>query len=147
VEPDWVEKVIELEKPDGIIAGFGGQTALNCAVRLDSLGILEKHGVRNLGTAIDVLRLTEDRDLFAQSMKAQSIPVPPSEAADRLDIALAAAERIGYPVIVRAAYALGGLGSGFAKNPRELSHLVEGALATSPQVLIDTLTLTHLSPV
>ncbi len=137
VEPEWVEKVILAEKPDGLIAGFGGQTALNCAIRLDESGVLARHGLQNLGTAIEVLRLTEDRDLFAQAMKSQDIPVPPSQAAASVSSALRAADRIGYPVIVRAAYALGGLGSGFAQNSSELKYLVEGALASSPQVLVE----------
>ncbi len=137
VEPEWVEKVIEIEKPDGIIAGFGGQTALNCVIRLEDLGILTKHNVKNLGTAVEILRLTEDRDLFAKKMIQNAIPVPPSLPVITVSEALQAAEKIGYPVIARAAFALGGLGSGFAKDANELQKLVELSLSHSPQVLIE----------
>lgn len=137
VTAEWVEKVFEEEKPVGIIAGFGGQTALNCLLELDEKGILKKHGVINLGTSPDTLRMTEDRDLFAQQMKSIDIPIPPSIACNSLSGALEAAKEISYPVIVRAAYALGGLGSGFANNDRELEQLVTPALVTSPQVLIE----------
>ena len=137
VEPHWVEKIIAIEKPVGIVAGFGGQTALNCVCLLEAAGVLEKYHVTNLGTAVATLRMTEDRDLFAQRMKEIEIPIPASFAVETLHKAKIAAEKIGYPVIVRAAYALGGLGSGFADNEEELSNLVEGALATSPQVLVE----------
>ncbi len=137
VEPDWVTKIIEKERPHAIIAGFGGQTALNCLIELDALGILEKYDVLNLGTAPDVLRLTEDRDRFAQKMLSLGMPIPASRACTTLDEAHAAARDIGFPVIIRAAYALGGLGSGFAENFEELDSIVNPALTTSPQVLIE----------
>lgn len=137
VEPEWVERVIEIERPDALVAGFGGQTALNCAIALDDRGTLSKFNVLNLGTPVETLRLTEDRDLFAQRMREISIPIPPSIAATTLADAQAAAKAIGYPVIVRAAYALGGLGSGFASNDQELAALVVPALASSPQVLVE----------
>jgi len=137
VTAEWVEKVFEAERPIGIIAGFGGQTALNCLLDLDEKGILQKYGVINLGTSPETLRITEDRDLFAQQMKAIGIPIPPSIACSNLAKALQAANEITYPVIVRAAYALGGLGSGFANNDLELEQLVTPALVTSPQVLIE----------
>src|SRR5690606_15947604 len=137
VEPEWVEKVIEEEKPDAIVAGFGGQTALNCLMALDERGILQKHKVLNLGTPVKTLRMTEDRDLFAKKMREIDMPIPPSIACSTLADAKAAAEEIGFPVIVRAAYALGGLGSGFAQNMTELADLVTPALATSPQVLVE----------
>lgn len=137
VTSEWVEKIFELEKPQAIVAGFGGQTALNCLLDLESQGILEKHEVTNLGTSPETLRLTEDRDLFAQEMEKIGIPTPPSAACNTLEEALKGANNIGYPVICRAAYALGGLGSGFANNDQELTNLVESALATSPQVLIE----------
>jgi len=127
VTPQWVEKVIELEKPDAIIAGFGGQTALNCLMELDESGVLEKHNLLNLGTSVDTLRMTEDRDRFARKMEKIGVPIPPSQACHTLDEAIEAAEKIGYPVIARAAYALGGLGSGFANNHAELKALVEPA--------------------
>lgn len=137
VTPEWVERVIEKEKPDAIMASFGGQTALNCLMELDELGILRKHRVENLGTPVDTLRMTEDRDLFACKMKEIGQPVPPSAACKSFAEAVAACDRIGYPVIVRAAYALGGLGSGFATNNKELEELVVSALSVSPQVLVE----------
>ncbi len=137
VEPEWVEKVLIAEKANAIVAGFGGQTALNCVIKLDASGVLERLGVINLGTPVATLRLTEDRDLFATKMREIGVPVPSSEAAATLGQALEAASRIGYPVILRAAYALGGLGSGFASNDSELRKLVEAALVSSPQVLIE----------
>lgn len=137
VEPAWVEKVIEQEKPDAIIAGFGGQTALNCLIQLHDSGFLHKHKVLNLGTSIDTLKMTEDRDLFAKKMSELGIPTPPSKACCTVEEAVEAAESIEYPVIVRAAYALGGLGSGFAYSKEELVNLVEHALQDSPQVLVE----------
>lgn len=137
VEPHWVEKIFEIEKPDAIVAGFGGQTALNCLVALEARGSLAKYNVLNLGTPVETLRMTEDRDLFAQKMKSIGIPIPESKACDTLDQAVAAASAVGYPVIVRAAYACGGLGSGFAHNKHELTTLVKSALASSPQVLVE----------
>ena len=137
VEKRWVEKVIQLERPDAIIAGFGGQTGLNCLMELDETGILKKYNVRNLGTAASVLRMTEDRDEFAKKMNEISMPIPVSIACDTVEESLKAANEIGFPVIVRAAFACGGLGSGFADNTDELRDLVEPALASSPQVLIE----------
>lgn len=137
VETEWVEKVIAKERPDAIVAGFGGQTALNCLMALDEKGILRKYNVRNLGTPVETLRMTEDRDLFAQKMREINMPVPSSFAVTTMKAAEKAANDIGYPVIVRAAYALGGLGSGFASNNKELEALVVPALATSPQVLVE----------
>jgi carbamoyl-phosphate synthase large subunit len=137
VEVPWVEKIIQRERPDAIVAGFGGQTALNCLLHLEDAGILKKYGVINLGTPASVLRLTEDRDEFAIKMKSIGMPVPPSAACSTVESAVESASNIGYPVIVRAAYALGGLGSGFAKNEEELLELVHPALRSSPQVLIE----------
>ena len=137
VEPKWVEKVIEKERPDAIVAGFGGQTALNCLLKLDDAGILKKYNIDNLGTPASVLRMTEDRDEFAQKMVSIGKPIPKSVACDTWEEAKAAAGNIGFPVIVRAAYALGGLGSGFANNEKELEDLVLPALSTSPQVLVE----------
>lgn len=137
VEPEWVERVIDIERPDALVAGFGGQTALNCAIALDDRGALAKYNILNLGTPVETLRLTEDRDLFAQRMRDIAIPIPPSIAATSLAEAQKAANSIGYPVIIRAAFALGGLGSGFASNDDELAALVVPALASSPQVLVE----------
>ncbi|MGI9286951.1 MAG: carbamoyl-phosphate synthase large subunit, partial [Pseudomonadales bacterium] len=137
VEAEWVERVIEKERPDGIIASFGGQTALNCLLELDEKNVLRKYRVENLGTPVSVLRMTEDRDEFSSAMQSINQPVPASVACENLAAAQVAAASIGYPVIVRAAYTLGGLGSGFAKNASELEELVIGALASSPQVLVE----------
>ncbi len=137
VEPEWVEKVIIKESPDAIVAGFGGQTALNCLMELDSRGVLKKHNVRNLGTDVSTLRMTEDRNLFAEKMRDIKIPIPSSIACETVKKTLEAAEYIGYPVIIRAAYALGGLGSGFAENSEELRALSEAALSSSPQILVE----------
>jgi carbamoyl-phosphate synthase large subunit len=137
VEVAWVEKVIAKEKPDAIVAGFGGQTALNCLVELDRLGILAKYNVLNLGTPAEVLRLTEDRELFANKMASIQMPIPASIACTTVEEAVKAANQIGYPVIVRAAFALGGLGSGFADNEAQLFALAEPALRNSPQVLVE----------
>jgi carbamoyl-phosphate synthase large subunit len=137
VEPHWVEKVIDLERPDGIMAGFGGQTALNCMIALHDQGILSRYGIINCGTSVTTLKVTEDRDLFARKMREIEIPIPPSHAATTIEESISAADKIGYPVIVRAAFALGGLGSGFATCKEELIKLVEPALASSPQVLVE----------
>lgn len=137
VELEWVKKVIETERPDAIIAGFGGQTALNCLMELDDAGILESFGVENLGTPAQILRMTEDRDEFAKKMTSISMPIPASCACSTVEEAIEAAESMGYPVILRAAFALGGLGSGFANNADELQALTHPALASSPQVLIE----------
>lgn len=137
LEVSWIERIIEKERPDGIIAGFGGQTALNCLLKLDERGILEKYGVENLGTSVRTLRLSEDRELFAGLMQEIGMPIPASVACTTVDSAVAAANRIGYPVIVRAAYALGGLGSGFAATDEELVALTTAALVASPQVLVE----------
>lgn len=137
VEAEYVARIIELERPDGIVGGFGGQAALACLLALDESGTLEKYGVKNYGCSTDTLRITEDRDLFAQKMRELSIPIPPSHAASTLPDAITGANQIGYPVIIRAAYALGGLGSGFAANDDELTKIVSDALTVSPQVLIE----------
>lgn len=137
VEREWVEKVIAKERPQAVVAGFGGQTALNCLIDLEDSGVLAKYDVTNLGTPADVLRLTEDRDAFANKMLSIGKPIPPSRACSTWGEAARAAAEIGYPVIARAAYALGGLGSGFADNEGELEAIVTSALASSPQVLVE----------
>ena len=137
VEPEWIEKVFALEKPDAIVAGFGGQTALNCLIALEDNGALKRHNVLNLGTPVSTLKMTEDRSLFAKKMKSIGMPIPDSYACETSSQSVTAASAIGYPVIVRAAFALGGLGSGFAANEGELLALVDVALAVSPQVLVE----------
>lgn len=137
VTPEWVTKVIEEERPVAIAGGFGGQTALNCLVKLDELGVVAKYNLSVLGSPVDVLKLTEDRDEFATRMKEIGIPTPPSFACVNYKSAEKAAHDIGYPVIVRAAFALGGLGSGFASSDEELQEIVDKALKLSPQVLVE----------
>ena len=133
----FVEKVIAKERPDGILLAFGGQTALNCGVELYRTGVLERYGVKVLGTPVRAIIDTEDRELFVEKLDQIGVKTIRSQAASDKESALAIAEELGYPVIVRAAYALGGLGSGFCDNAEELDSLVEKALAFSPQVLIE----------
>jgi carbamoyl-phosphate synthase large subunit len=137
VDSYFVEKVIEKERPDGILLGFGGQTALNCGLVLDQKGVLDLHDVRVLGTPIQAIRETEDRDLFACRLSGIGVKVPRSSAATSVQGAIGSAERIGYPVMLRVGYALGGLGSGICVNPEELRQRATTALAHSPQVLIE----------
>ncbi len=137
VTPFFVEKIIEKERPDGILLSFGGQTALNCGIALYRDGVLEKYGVQILGTPISAILLTEDRQEFAQHLGTISIPTPQSRTAETLEDALKIGEEIGFPVMVRAGFALGGQGSGIAKDRQELEHIVNGALAFAPQVLIE----------
>lgn len=137
VTPDFVEKVIKKERPDGILLSFGGQTALNCGVELYHSGVLERYGVNVLGTPIQAIIDTEDRELFVKKLDEINIKTIKSEAVNTTEEALKAAELLGYPIIVRAAYALGGLGSGFCDNEQELIALTEKALSFSPQVLIE----------
>ncbi len=137
VTPYFVEKVIAKEKPDGILLSFGGQTALNCGVALYKGGVLEKYGVEVLGTPVEAIMNTEDRELFIDKLDEIGVKTIKSEAVDNVDDAMRAASEVGYPVIVRAAYALGGLGSGFCDNEAELRTLVEKALSFSPQVLVE----------
>ena len=137
VTPYFVEKVIEKERPEGILLAFGGQTALNCGVELYQNGILEKYGVKVLGTPVQSIIDTEDRELFVRKLDQIDVKTIKSSAVNTVDEALQEASRLGYPVIVRAAYALGGLGSGFCDNDAELTALVEKALSFSPQVLIE----------
>ena len=129
--------VIERERPDGIFLSFGGQTALNLGVQMDKMGIFERYGVRVLGTSVKTLETSEDRDLFAKALKEIDIPIAESIAVGTVDEALAAAETVGYPIIVRSAYALGGLGSGFANNAEELKNLSSRSLTLSPQILVE----------
>ena len=137
VTPEYVTYVIEREKPDGILLTFGGQTGLNLGVKMNRMGIFERYGVKVLGTPIRTLEVSEDRDLFAKALKEIDIPTAESIAVETVDDALKAAEVVGYPIIVRSAYALGGLGSGFANNPEELENLSSRSLTLSPQILVE----------
>ncbi len=137
VTPFWVQKVIEQEKPVGIISSFGGQTALNCVIELNKSGILKKYGVEVLGTPVSSLEMSENRDLFAERMKEIDVPIPASKAVSSVEEALKVAEEIGYPVITRSAFALGGLGSGLAENKETLEQLAHNALMSVPQILIE----------
>ena len=137
VQPYFVERVIEKERPDGILLAFGGQTALNCGVELYKSGVLEKYGVRVLGTPVQAIIDTEDRELFVRKLDEIQVKTIKSEACSDILSARKAAAALGYPVIIRAAYALGGLGSGFCDNEAELDKLCEKAFAFSPQVLVE----------
>ena len=137
VTPFFVEKVIERERPQGIMLAFGGQTALNCGVTLHQEGILEKYGVTVLGTPVEAIMNTEDRELFVERLNEINVKTIKSEACANIADARRAAAALGYPVILRAAYALGGLGSGFCDNEEELNVLAEKAFAFSPQVLVE----------
>ncbi|MBQ7484703.1 MAG: carbamoyl-phosphate synthase (glutamine-hydrolyzing) large subunit [Bacteroidaceae bacterium] len=137
VTPFFVEKVIEKERPDGILLAFGGQTALNCGVALYQQGILEKYNVQVLGTPVQAIIDTEDRELFVEKLNEIDVKTIKSEACENIEQARKAAAELGYPVIIRAAYALGGLGSGFCDNEDELNKLAEKAFSFSPQVLVE----------
>lgn len=137
VTPYFVEKVIRKETPDGILLAFGGQTALNCGVKLYQSGVLEKYDVEVLGTPVQAIIDTEDRELFVKKLDEINVKTIKSIATDNLEDALEAADELGYPIIIRAAYALGGLGSGFCDNPDELKRMAEKALSFSPQILVE----------
>ena len=137
VQPHFVEEVIKKERPDGILLSFGGQTALNCGVELYRQGILEKYNVKVLGTPVQAIMDTEDRELFVQKLDEINVKTIKSEACENMEQTRKAAAELGYPVIIRAAYALGGLGSGFADNEEELVKIAEKAFSFSPQVLVE----------
>ena len=137
VTPEFVERVIEKERPDGILLSFGGQTALNCGVELYERGVLEKYGVKVLGTPVQAIIDTEDRDLFVKRLDEIGVKTIKSEACSTLVEVQKAAHELGFPVILRAAYALGGLGSGFCDNEEELLAQAEEAFSFSPQVLVE----------
>ncbi|WP_444368386.1 carbamoyl-phosphate synthase (glutamine-hydrolyzing) large subunit [Prevotella sp.] len=137
VQPYFVEEVIKKERPDGILLSFGGQTALNCGVELYRQGILEKYNVKVLGTPVQAIMDTEDRELFVEKLDEIDVKTIKSEACETIEQARKAAAELGYPVIIRAAYALGGLGSGFADNEEELDKIAEKAFSFSPQVLVE----------
>ena len=137
VQPYFVERVIQKERPDGILLAFGGQTALNCGVALDQSGVLKKYGVRVLGTPVKAIMDTEDRELFVERLNEIDVKTIKSTACENIEQARKAAAELGYPVIIRAAYALGGLGSGFCDNEDELNKIAEKAFSFSPQVLVE----------
>ena len=137
VTPDFVERVIEKERPQGILLAFGGQTALNCGVALYKSGVLERYGVQVLGTPVQAIIDTEDRELFVEKLDEIGVKTIKSQACEDIASAREAAKQLGYPVIIRAAYALGGLGSGFCDNEEELNRLAEKAFSFSPQVLVE----------
>ncbi|MEI6142276.1 MAG: carbamoyl-phosphate synthase (glutamine-hydrolyzing) large subunit [Mariniphaga sp.] len=133
----FVEKVIEKEKPDGILLAFGGQTALNCGVDLFRQGILEKHNIKVVGTPVQSIINTEDRQIFSDILHEIDVLTPKSVACDSIEKAREAAKKLGFPLIIRAAYTLGGLGSGFCSNEEELNKLAENAFSYSPQILVE----------
>ncbi|KAF9886658.1 carbamoyl-phosphate synthase (glutamine-hydrolyzing) cpa2 [Aspergillus nanangensis] len=137
VTPEYVTYVIEREQPDGVFLSFGGQTALNLGVQMNRMGTFDRYGVKVLGTSIQTLETSEDRDLFSKALNEINIPIAESIAVNTVDEALKAAEEVGYPIIVRSAYALGGLGSGFANNAEELRDLSSRSLTLSPQILVE----------
>ena len=137
IQPYFVERVIQKEQPDGVLLSFGGQTALNCGVELEKTGIFAKSGVKVLGTPVAAIMNTEDRELFVEQLNEIDVKTIKSEACENVEEARKAASTLGYPVIVRAAYALGGLGSGFADDEAELNKLCEKAFSFSPQVLVE----------
>ena len=137
VQPYFVERVIQKEHPDGVLLSFGGQTALNCGVELEQTGVFAKYGVKVLGTPVAAIMNTEDRELFVEQLNEIHVKTIKSEACENVEEARKAASSLGYPVIVRAAYALGGLGSGFADDETELNKLCEKAFSFSPQVLVE----------
>merc|ERR1719419_1450818 len=137
VNPSFVEKVIKKERPDSVLLQFGGQTALNCGIELTKAGVFERYGVQILGTPVETIEATEDRKVFAEKLDEINEKVAPSAIAVTEEEAVKRATEIGYPVLVRSAFALGGLGSGFADNEDEMRMLVKKALANSPQIIID----------
>ena len=133
----FVEEIIKKERPDGILLAFGGQTALNCGAELYTQGILDKYGVKVLGTSVEAIMYTEDRDLFVKKLDEIDMKTPVSQAVESMEDAIAAAERIGFPVMVRSAYALGGLGSGICQDKEEFLKLAESSFAFSKQILVE----------
>lgn len=137
VTPEFVTQIIEKEKPDCLALSFGGQTALNCGLSLEETGVLKKHNVRVLGTPVAVIKNTEDREIFVQKLDEIDIKTPRSIPARTTEQAIAASEKIGFPLIMRAGFALGGKGSGFCENPEHFREMVKEAFAFSPQVLVE----------
>lgn len=137
VTPQYISHIIDRERPDGILLTFGGQTGLNVGIQLDKMGVFERMGVKVLGTPIKTLETSEDRDLFSRALNEINVPIAQSLAVSTVEDALAAAEQVGYPIIVRSAFALGGLGSGFANDSTELEALSSRSLSLSPQILVE----------
>ncbi len=137
VTPYFVTEIIKKERPDGILLAFGGQTALNCGTELYQTGVLQEYGVEVLGTSVEAIMYTEDRDLFVKKMNEASLKTPVSQAVESMEAALEAARRISYPVMIRSAYALGGLGSGICPNEEAFIELAESAFTFSPQILVE----------
>ena len=137
VTPYFVEEIIKKEQPDGILLAFGGQTALNCGTELYQKGLLDKYGVQVLGTSVEAIMYTEDRDLFVKKLNEIEMKTPVSQAVENMEDALQAARKIGYPVMIRSAYALGGLGSGICPNEEKFIELAESAFTFSPQILVE----------
>ena len=137
VTPHFVTEIIKKERPDGILLAFGGQTALNCGTELYQQGILKEYGVEVLGTSVEAIMYTEDRDLFVKKLDEIEMKTPVSEAVENMTDALAAAHRIGFPVMIRSAYALGGLGSGICQNEAQFVELAESAFTFAPQILVE----------
>ncbi|MBO5759320.1 MAG: carbamoyl-phosphate synthase large subunit, partial [Rikenellaceae bacterium] len=137
VTPHFVEEIIKKEQPDGILLAFGGQTALNCGTELYQSGVLQKYGVDVLGTSVEAIMATEDRDLFVKKLDEIDVKTPVSQAVESMEDAIAAANKIGFPIMVRSAYALGGLGSGICQNMDEFKTLCESSFAYSKQILVE----------
>lgn len=137
VTPYFVTEIIKKERPDGILLAFGGQTALNCGTELYQTGVLKEYGVKVLGTSVEAIMYTEDRDLFVKKLNEIELKTPISQAVENMSDALTAARRIGYPVMIRSAYALGGLGSGICPNEEKFIELAESAFTFSPQILVE----------
>ena len=137
ITPYFVEEIIKKEAPDGLLLAFGGQTALNCGTEMYQAGIFEKYGVKVLGTSVEAIMNTEDRDRFVRKLNEVSIKTPVSKAVETMDDAIAAAKSIGFPIMIRSAYALGGMGSGICKDEKELKELAESAFTYSPQILVE----------
>jgi len=137
VNPYFVEEIIKKERPDGILLAFGGQTALNCGTEMYLNGTLQRYGVEVLGTSVEAIMATEDRDLFVKKLNEINVKTPVSQAVESMDDAIAAANRIGFPIMVRSAYALGGLGSGISQNLEEFKTLCESSFAYSKQILVE----------
>ncbi|MDP3733132.1 MAG: ATP-grasp domain-containing protein, partial [Candidatus Daviesbacteria bacterium] len=137
VNPYFVEQVIKKERPDGIFLSFGGQTALNCGLELEKSGIFKKYGVEVLGTSVKTIQITEDRELFARELSKINIKVPKGGFAKTLREALKIADKLGYPLLVRSGFSLGGLGSGVATNTEELNKITGNALKHAPQIAVE----------
>ena len=137
VTPDFVEQIIKREKPDGIIVSMGGQTALNCAVEMYNNGIFDKYNVQVLGTPIEAVNYTEDRQLFSDKLNEINEKIAESYAVDNIEDAVESAKKIGYPLMIRSAFALGGLGSGICHNEPHLREMAAKALSVSPQILVE----------